>query len=98
MGFPSPAQDCIEEHISIDKRIISRPVATYFMKTGATHYREGILSGALFAVDASLNPCDGSLLVCATDGEFRIKRYLTYPQPHLENLDNGKRERIPDKN
>ncbi|SQK06784.1 DNA repair protein [Escherichia coli] len=98
MGFPSPAQDCIKEHISIDKRIISRPAATYFMKTGATHYREGILSGALFVVDASLNPCDGSLLVCATDGEFRIKRYLTYPQPHLENLDNGKRERIPDKN
>jgi hypothetical protein len=56
MGFPSPAQDYVEQRISLDKRIITRPAATYFMRAGSTHYREGILSGALLVVDASLTP------------------------------------------
>ncbi|HHF7915264.1 S24 family peptidase [Escherichia coli] len=97
MGFPSPAQDYVEQRISLDQRIITRPAATYFMRAGATHYREGILSGALLVVDASLSPCDGSLLICACEGEFRIKRYRTHPEPHLENLENGKRELLRQK-
>lgn len=51
-----------------------------------------ILNGALLVVDASLSPCDGSLLVCTDSGEFRIKRYRTHPEPHLENLENGRKE------
>jgi DNA polymerase V len=39
MGFPSPAQDYVEQRISLDKRIITRPAATYFMRAGSTHYR-----------------------------------------------------------
>lgn len=92
MGFPSPATDYVEQRISLDERIIIRPAATYFMRAGATHYREGILSGALLVVDASLTPSDGSLLVCTDEGEFRIKRYRTHPKPHLENLENGRKE------
>lgn len=94
MGFPSPAADFAEQRISLDERIVSRPAATYFMRAGVTHYREGILKGAMLVVDASLNPCDGSLLVCAVDGEFHVKRYRTHPEPYLENLENGKRERL----
>lgn len=97
MGFPSPAQDYVEQRISLDQRIITRSAATYFMRAGATHYREGILSGALLVVDASLSQCDGSLLICACEGEFRIKRYRTHPEPHLENLENGKRELLRQK-
>ncbi|MDE9659786.1 LexA family transcriptional regulator [Citrobacter braakii] len=95
MGFPSPATDYVEQRISLDERIITRPAATYFMRAGATHYREGIINGALLVVDASLSPCDGSLLICAIDGEFRIKRYRTHPQPHLVNLENGRKEALP---
>ncbi|HHY1835388.1 TPA: S24 family peptidase, partial [Escherichia coli] len=95
MGFPSPAQDYVEERISLDKCIISRPAATYFMRAGATHYREGILNGALLVVDASLSPCDGSLLVCRMEGELRIKRYRKSPKVHLEDLQTGRREAIP---
>lgn len=98
MGFPSPAQDYVEERISLDKRLITRPSATYMMIAGTTYLRAGIIHGAMLIVDSSLTPCDGSLLVCATEGEFRIKRYRAHPQPHLENLENGKRERLPDKN
>lgn len=76
------------------QRIITRPAATYFMRAGSTHYREGILNGALLVVDASLSPCDGSLLVCADEGEFCIKRYRIHPEHHLEN---GKRELLRQK-
>lgn len=95
MGFPSPAQDYVEERISLDRRIITKPEATYFMKAGATHYREGILNGALLVVDASLNPCDGSILVCRLGSEMRIKKYRKFPTPHLEDLETGRKEAIP---
>lgn len=95
MGFPSPEADYVEERISLDKRIISRSAATDFMRSGATHYREGILNGALLVVDASLRPCDGSLLVCRMEGELRIKRYRNHPKAHLEDLHTGRREDAP---
>ncbi|WP_458256324.1 HumD family translesion DNA polymerase [Citrobacter portucalensis] len=90
MGFPSPAADYVETRISLDQQLISQPAATYFMRASRSHFREGIIQGALLVVDASLSPCDGSLLICAIDGEFRIKRYRTHPQPHLVNLENGR--------
>ncbi|HAT1572053.1 TPA: LexA family transcriptional regulator [Kluyvera cryocrescens] len=77
------------------KRIISQPAATYFMRASRLHFMEGIIQVALLVVDASISACDGSLLICAIDGEFRIKRYRTHPQPHLVNLENGRREALP---
>lgn len=94
MGFPSPAADFTEKRISLDSRLISRPTATYFMRAGASHHREGIIQGALLVIDSSLKPCDGSLLICGVDGEFLVKRYRTHPGLHLVNLDNGKREAL----
>lgn len=95
MGFPSPAADYVETSISLDQQLISQPAATYFMRASRSHFREEIIQGALLVVDASLSPCDGSLLICTIDGEFRIKLYRTHPQPHLVNLENERREALP---
>ncbi|ECF5835223.1 hypothetical protein DU121_23810 [Salmonella enterica subsp. salamae] len=35
------------------------------------------------------------MLLCEIDGEFRIKRYRTHPQPYLINLENGRIEALP---
>lgn len=51
----------------------------------------------MLIVDSSLTPKDGSLLVCALDGEFRIMRYRKHPRPYLENAENGRRESLPSK-
>lgn len=96
MGFPSPASDYVEDRISLDAKFIKHPSATYYMRAGNTHHREGIIKGALLVIDCSLNVCDGSLLICCMDGEFRIKRYRSHPRAHLVNLENGKREEIPE--
>lgn len=95
MGFPSPATDYIEERISLDKRLISHPSATYFMRSANTYWRAGIQQGALLIVDRSATPCDGSVVVCRLSGEFHIRRFRTYPYKHLESLDGGgRKERI----
>ncbi|EFH1549267.1 LexA family transcriptional regulator [Escherichia coli] len=96
MGFPSPAADYISQCLSLDEHLIAHPSSTYFMRAGCSHYRDGIVQGALLVVDMSLSPCDGSLLVCVLDGEFKIKRYRKHPKPHLENLENGKKEALPE--
>lgn len=94
-GLPSPVADYVEDRISLDAKFILHPSATYFMRAGNTHYREGILDGALLVVDCSVKACDGSLLICNIENEFRIKRYRTHPTPHLINLENGRREELP---
>lgn len=96
MGFPSPAADYIEQRISLDEHLIAHPSSTYFMRAGSTYWREGIMQGALLVVDSSLNPCDGSLLVCNVENELMIKRYRVNPRPHLVNLKSGRSEDIPD--
>lgn len=93
--FTSPAQDYVEETLSLDRKLINKPAATFFMRAGATYLRDGIIQGALLIVDRSLRACDGSLLVCSIDGELRIKRYRTRPTPHLVNLENGRGEALP---
>ncbi len=71
MGFPSPAADYVEERISLDQRFIAHPSATYMMVAGTTYLRAGILKGAMLIVDSSLTLKDGSLLVCAIDGNLK---------------------------
>ncbi|HID7507745.1 TPA: S24 family peptidase [Enterobacter hormaechei] len=95
MGFPSPAADYVENRLSLDERFIHKPSATYYMKASETIYRCGIMKDALLVIDSSLNPCDGSLLVCEIGGEFKVKIYRTYPHPHLENALNGRKEKLP---
>ncbi|WP_353934623.1 S24 family peptidase, partial [Acinetobacter baumannii] len=75
-----PAADYEEMRISLDEKFIKHPAATYFMRAATTCYRAGILQGALLVIDASLKPCDGTLLVCAMAGEFRVKRYRLVPK------------------
>lgn len=96
MAFPSPAQDFLERPISLDEKLIRHPAATYFVIADNTNYPAGILQGAILVIDASLKPCDGTLLVCAVDGEFKIRRYRTVPRPHLEDLSSGRKEALPD--
>ncbi|WP_395313028.1 S24 family peptidase [Enterobacter sp. ECC-219] len=95
MGFPGPAADYVEERMSLDKRLIAHPSSTYMIVAGTTYLHAGIMKGSMLIVDSSLTPKDGSLLVCAVDGEFRISRYRTHPHPYLENPENGRREPLP---
>ncbi len=46
-------------------------------------------------VDASVRPCDGSVVVCSFGGEFQLRRYRLYPSAHFEHLSgDGRKGRI----
>ncbi|MFH0474219.1 LexA family transcriptional regulator [Kluyvera ascorbata] len=81
--------------IFLNGRLISKTDTTYFMRAGSSHFREGVLKEALLVIDSSLSPCDGSLLICAIEGEFKMERYRKHPSPYLVNLENGRREELP---
>lgn len=79
-GFPSPAQDYVEDRIDLNKLAIKHPSATYFIKVSGDSMRgAGIGDGDLLIVDRSLNAVHGDIVVAAISGEFTVKELRTHP-------------------
>lgn len=98
MGFPSPAADYEESRISLDEACNTQKASVYLFRSDFTSWREGIKKDAFIVVDFSKRPVDGSIVVCVIEDKFRTKRFRTYPQPHLEDLDRPERKtRLPDR-
>ncbi|NRB39045.1 MAG: translesion error-prone DNA polymerase V autoproteolytic subunit [Pseudomonadales bacterium] len=73
-GFPSPADDYIEETIDLNKHIIKRPSSTYFARaSGDSMLHLGIISGDLLVIDRSVTPKHGAVVVAAVNGELTCK-------------------------
>ncbi|MCU6401186.1 sOS mutagenesis and repair protein UmuD [Enterobacter quasiroggenkampii] len=88
MGFPSPAADFKEQKLSLDQHCNTNNPSVYFFRCGTTSLREGIKSGALLIVDFGATPVDGSIVVCAIEGEFRLMRLRRHPTAYLQHLDH----------
>ncbi|MBR5898384.1 MAG: translesion error-prone DNA polymerase V autoproteolytic subunit [Muribaculaceae bacterium] len=74
-GFPSPAQNYINESIDLNIELIKHPASTFFGKvSGDSMIEEGIEEGDILVIDKSLEPINGDLAVCCIDGEFTLKR------------------------
>lgn len=79
-GFPSPAQDYINEYIDLNRVLVRHPAATFYGRvSGDSMIDEGIEPGDLLVIDRSLEPADGDLAVCCLDGEFTLKRIKLSP-------------------
>ena len=74
-GFPSPAQDYLEQAIDLNKEIVKHPASTLYGRVvGDSMKDEGIEEGDILVIDKSLDLLDDDLAVCAIDGEFTVKR------------------------
>lgn len=74
-GFPSPADDYIEDIIDLNMLMIKHPSSTYILKVkGASMIDAGIFDKSLIIVDASLQTLNNDIAVCIIDGEFTLKR------------------------
>ena len=74
-GFPSPAEEYLEEPLDLSKHLIPRPEATFFFRVSGDSMKEaGILSGDLLVVDRSLDARDGSIIIAVIDGALTVKR------------------------
>lgn len=74
-GFPSPAQDYVEQRIDLNELLVSHPTSTYFVKAaGDSMIDGGISDGDLLVVDSSRTAEHGSIVIAAVSGEFTVKQ------------------------
>ncbi|WP_312626714.1 translesion error-prone DNA polymerase V autoproteolytic subunit [Scandinavium sp.] len=79
-GFPSPAQDYVEQRIDLNELMVQHPSATYFVKSsGDSMVEAGIGEGDLLVVDSSRKAVHGDIVIAAVDGEFTVKRLQLHP-------------------
>ena len=74
-GFPSPAADHIEKHISLDELFDIRAPHVYLVRIdGDSMQGAGIYSGDLVVVDRSVDPVSGDIVIAALNSEPFCKR------------------------
>lgn len=74
-GFPSPAQDYIEQALDLNKELIKNPASTFLGRVKGTSMKdENISDGDILVIDKSLDLENNDLAVCFIDGEFTLKR------------------------
>ncbi|MCX4216791.1 S24 family peptidase [Pseudomonas sp. MCal1] len=74
-GFPSPAADHIETHISLDEVLNIRAPHVYLVKiAGESMQGAGIFDGDLAVVDRSLEPAHGHIVVALLNNDPLCKR------------------------
>jgi DNA polymerase V len=73
-GFPSPAQDYMEERIDLSHELIRHPLSTFIVEcTGDSMLGAFIPPKARLLVDRSLSPVNGNIVVAMLNGEFTVK-------------------------
>ena len=76
-GFPSPAQDYIENSLDLNELMIKHPSSTFFVRVQGESMRgAGIFSGDILVVDRSLEAANGKIIVAIINGEFTVKRLV----------------------
>lgn len=76
-GFPSFADDSIEENIDLNKYLIRHPAATFFVRvSGDSMIKAGIHDNDLLIVDRSLAPNSGRVVIAAVEGYLTVKRLI----------------------
>ena len=74
-GFPSPAQDDMEEPIDLGAWLVETPAASYIMRVdGHSMAGAGINDGDLIVVSRAVKPRAGSIVVALVHGDRTLKR------------------------
>lgn len=73
-GFPSPADDYLEDPVDLGSLLVPRPAATFMWRVqGASMIDVGINHDDILVVDRSLPPQPGHVVVVVIDGECSVK-------------------------
>lgn len=99
-GFPSPAEDYIDQRLDLNELLIENPAATFFVRVaGDSMTGAGINHGDILIVDRSLEPVSGKIVIAVISGELTVKRLRIDEQRCLlvaENPDYGPLEVSPE--
>ena len=76
-GFPSPADDAVEEALDLHRHLVRNPAATFFLRAcGDSMIEAGIRDGDLLVVDRSVEAAHNRVVIAALDGELTVKRLI----------------------
>lgn len=74
-GFPSPADDFIEERLDLNRYLVDHPAATFFLRvSGDSMVNAGIYPDDILVVDNLVEPRHGNIVIAALNGEMTVKR------------------------
>jgi DNA polymerase V len=74
-GFPSPAQDDMQEPIDLGAWLVEHPAASYIMRVdGHSMAGAGINDGDLIVVNRAKTPKTGAIVVALVHGDRTLKR------------------------
>ena len=75
-GFPSPADDYLEDKIDLNQYLVKHPAATFLVRaSGESMIKAGIFPNDILVVDRSLKAEDGKVVIAVVDNELTVKRY-----------------------
>ena len=74
-GYPSPAEDHIEDTLDLNDYMVQRPDSTFMLRVeGESMKNIGILPNDILVVDRSLKASHKKIVIAALDGELTVKR------------------------
>ena len=74
-GFPSPADDYIENNLSLSELLIRNHLSTFLMKTSGDSMMDvGINDGDILVVDRSIEPKNRDIVIAILEGNLTVKR------------------------
>lgn len=83
-GFPSPAQDYVEQAIDLNQHCVSHPAATFYVRaSGHSMVEQGIHDGDMLIIDRAITARHGDIVLACLDGEFTVKTLQERPVPAL---------------
>ena len=76
-GFPSPAEDCMDQPLDLHEHLVRHKSATFFLRaSGQSMINAGIFDGDLLVVDRAIDAEHNKVVIAALDGELTVKRLV----------------------
>jgi len=76
-GFPSPADDYIEDKLDLNEHLVAHPNATFYVRvSGESMTQAGIQDGDTLVVDRSLDANANDIVIATVNAEFTVKRLV----------------------
>ena len=88
-GFPSPAEDHLEQRLDLNSLVIENPSATFFVRVAGESMKDiGITDGDILVVDRSIENWENRIVVAVIDSEFTIKRFTSQNETVILRAEN----------
>ena len=87
-GFPSPADDYLENNLNLNKLLIKNRPSTFLIRAGGdSMINIGIYDGDILIVDRSLDAKSKDIVIASIFGELTVKKLLldVHGNPQLKS-------------